>query len=322
MQVFRKLDDLPASFGPAIVTVGNFDGVHLAHLRVLKEITERARRQGKLSIAVTFDPHPGRILRPDIPLKLITPTPEKLQLLDSTGIDVTVVLPFTKDLSEMTPEEFAGNILKTRLHATEVHEGYNFRFGRNASGDVNALAKFGREMGFEVKLYPEMRVRGAPVSSTHIRKLLIEGEVSRARHLLGRLFSIQSTLRHGRGYGTKYTVPTINLGAYDELVPRNGVYLTRTGIGEELFDSVTNVGNRPTFGDDSFAIESHLLDFHAIEIEEKTAVKVCFIKRLRDEIKFPSVELLRGQIAQDVKQAKRYFALLPSRPDARQSVSG
>ncbi len=310
MQVFHKLDDVPSGFGPALVSVGNFDGVHRAHAHVLKEIVSRARASGGKSVAVTFEPHPARILRPESGLKLLTPTPEKLRRLESTGVDAVLLLPFGRDLSLMTPRQFAERILKRKLHAREVHEGYNFRFGHKAAGDMNLLAEFGREMGFEVKVYPEMKLRGERVSSSQIRRLIKDGRVSRARHLLARPFGILGTPGRGRGYGSKYTVPTINLARYEELVPQDGVYVTWTRVGTERFDSVTNVGNRPTFGAELFAIETHLLNFHPIELTPETEVEICFLERLRDEIKFPSVDALREQIGRDVKKARRYFHLL------------
>jgi riboflavin kinase/FMN adenylyltransferase len=307
MQIFHKLEDVPAGFGPALISVGNFDGVHRAHTRVLCEIVGRAPQQGAKAVAVTFEPHPVRILRPDSNLKLITPVSEKLRLLASTGLDAVLLLPFTRDLSLMTPQQFSERILKETLHAREVHEGYNFRFGHKASGDVHALMEFGKQMSFEVKVYDEMQLRGEPVSSSQIRKLIANGRVSRARHLLGRVFSIASTPGRGRGYGSKYTVPTINLSRYDELVPEDGVYITRTRVGQERFDSVTNIGNRPTFGADSYAIETHILNFHPLALAPETEIEICFLQRLRDEIKFPSVEALREQIAKDVKNANRYL---------------
>src|SRR5271156_6079917 len=312
MQTFHKLDDVPRDFGPAIVSVGNFDGVHRAHSSVLREIVRRAAGSHIQSVVVTFEPHPSRILRPDQNLKLLTPLPEKLRLLEATSVDAVLLLPFTRDLSMMTPRQFAQEILKKRLHAREVHEGYNFHFGHKAAGNIHTLRELGgeKEMGFEVHDYPEMRLRGEPVSSSHIRKLLSEGRVSRARHLLARPFSILSTPGRGRGYGSKYTVPTINLSRYEELIPKDGVYITRTRVGEECFDSVTNVGNRPTFGADSFAVETHLLNFHPIELAPETEVEIHFLRRLRDEIKFPSIDALRAQIANDVKHARRYFYLL------------
>ena len=317
MQIFHKLADIPAGFGPAFVSVGNFDGVHRAHRHVIDELVRRAQAAKGFSVAVTFEPHPVRILRPDHVFKLLTPTPEKLRLLATTGLDAVLLLPFTRDLSLMTPHQFAHDILKKHLHAREVHEGYNFHFGHKAAGTIQVLRDLGQEMGFVVHDYPEMRLRGEHVSSSHIRKLLSEGRVSRARHLLGRPFSILSTPGRGRGYGSKYTVPTINLVRYEELAPKDGVYITRIRIGSgdasECFDAVTNVGNRPTFGADSFAIESHLLNFHPIVLTADTQVELHFLQRLRDEIRFPSIDALRTQIGLDVGKAERYFRLLQAR---------
>lgn len=310
MQIFHKLADIPADYGPTFVSVGNFDGVHRAHAHVLREIVARARANRGKAVAVTFEPHPARILKPDNGLKLLTPTAEKLRWLESTGIDAVLLLPFGRDLSLMTPAEFAERILKEKLHVREIHEGFNFRFGHKASGDVDQLTELGRQMGFAVKVYPAMKLRGEPVSSSQIRKLVSAGRVSLARHLLGRAFCILSVAGRGRGYGSKYTVPTINLARYVELVPKDGVYISWTRVGSERFDSVTNVGSRPTFGAELFAIESHLLNFHPLELTPETEVEICFLQRLRDEIKFPSVDALREQIARDVKKARRYFHLL------------
>ena len=310
MLIFQKLDDVPHDFGPSLVSVGNFDGVHRAHRAVLDEIVRRASAQRALSVVVTFEPHPARILRPDHNFRLLTPLPEKLRLLEATGVDAAMLLPFSRDLSLMTPHQFAHEILKKRLHAREVHEGYNFHFGHKAEGNIQMLRDLGREMGFEVHDYLEMRLRGENVSSSHIRKLIAAGRVSRARHLLARPFSILSTAGRGRGYGSKYTVPTINLARYEEIVPKDGVYITRARVGNECFDSVTNVGNRPTFGADSFAIETHLLNFHPLELSAETEVELHFLDRLRDEIKFPSVEALKEQIGRDVRKAQRYLRRL------------
>ena len=309
MQVFHTLEEIPADFGPCIVSVGNFDGVHRAHQTVLRDIAARAREKQARSVAVTFEPHPARILRPDSRLKLLTPTPEKLRLLAETGVDAALLLPFARDLSLLTPRQFAEDILRDKLHALEVHEGYNFHFGHKAAGNVVTLAEFGREMGFAVKIFDQMTLRGESVSSSQIRRLLSEGRVSRARHLLGRPFAILSTPGRGRGFGRKYTVPTINLSHYEELVPKDGVYITSTRVGEECFDSITNIGNRPTFGAESFAIETHLLNFHPLELDAETEVEIFFLQRVRDEIKFPSIEALREQIAKDVSKARRYFHL-------------
>jgi riboflavin kinase/FMN adenylyltransferase len=321
MQIFHQLHDIPRGFGRSIVSVGNFDGVHQAHVRVLRELVTRSKQQNAKSVALTFEPHPMRILRPDSGLKLLTPTPEKLRLLETTGIDAVIVAPFTRDLSLVSPHDFAKQILCDRLHAIEVHEGYNFRFGHKASGDVSLLTQLGNEFGFQVIVYPEMRLRGESVSSTRIRELIASGNVRRARTLLGRAFSIHSNPGRGRGYGAKYTVPTINLSHYAELVPRDGVYVTRTRVGQECFDSVTNVGNRPTFGIDSFAIETHLLDFHPIELTADTQVELFFLSRIRDEIKFSSVEKLREQIQKDIARAQRYLELARSRGNSPEAAA-
>jgi riboflavin kinase/FMN adenylyltransferase len=313
MKVFDKVEEIPADFGPTVVSVGNFDGVHRAHTHVLAEIAKRAQSSGAKSVAVTFEPHPMRILRPDSDLKLLTPTPEKIRFLKQTEIDAVLLLPFTRDLSLMSPRDFVQSVICDGLKAKEVHEGYNFRFGHKAAGNVQSLTELGREFGFEVVLYPEMRLRGESVSSTRIRELLRNGNVEKARALLNRPFSTLSTPGRGRGYGAKYTVPTINLSRYEELVPKDGVYITRTQVGQECFDSVTNIGNRPTFGTDSFAIESHLLDFHELELTAQTKFELFFLKRLRDEVRFKAIEDLRNQIAKDIRSARRYFALMRRR---------
>ncbi len=310
MQVFHKLEDVPPQLGPTVVSVGNFDGVHLAHREVVRRMAKSAHAIGGKAVVVTFEPHPLRILRPDVAPKLLTPLPIKLQLLEQAGVDAVLVLPFTRDLSLMPAQDFAREVLAGTLHAREVHEGYNFHFGHKAQGNVNTLGALGKEMGFEAVVYPELLRRGHHVSSSVIRKLIANGEVGKARALLGRPFSIFSNPGRGRGYGHKYTVPTINLSRYDELVPADGVYITWLRVGGECFEAVTNVGNRPTFGPDSFAIESHLLNFHPIELLAQTELELIFLRRLRSEIKFPSVEALREQIAKDVHKARRYFRLL------------
>ncbi len=310
MQVFRSLDEVPANFGPAVVSVGNFDGVHLAHQQVVSHMAESAHAIGGKAVVVTFEPHPFRILRPDVAPKLLSPLALKLKLLERTKVDAVLVLPFTRDLSMMTAHDFARDVLAATLHAREVHEGYNFHFGHKAQGNINTLGALGEELGFGVKIYPEQLLRGHHVSSSEIRKLIAEGRVERARALLGRPFSIISNPGRGRGYGTQYTVPTVNLARYDELVPGNGVYITQVRINDECFNAVTNVGVRPTFGPDSFAIESHLLNFHPIELLAQTEVELIFLKRLRDEKKFETVEALKEQIGKDVERANRFFRLI------------
>ena len=318
MQIYRQLDQFPATTKPVVATIGNFDGVHLGHRSVIAEVIARARVLSGLSLAVTFDPHPARVLRPEQPFPLITPLPRKLELLAATGIDATLVLPFTESFCRMSAHDFAADILHRAIGATEVHEGENFRFGYRAAAGITGeqgLETLGRELGFAVRAYAPRQLRGGAISSSRIRALIAEGEVGRARALLGRTFDVESTPAPGRGYGTRYTVPTINLAAYADLLPAHGVYITTLTVGAagETFEAVTNVGNRPTFGADSFAVESHLLDFHPLEGEqaltEQTPLRLAFLRRLRAEQRFASPDALRAQILRDVAQARRYFAL-------------
>jgi riboflavin kinase / FMN adenylyltransferase len=309
MKIFRSLEEVPTDLGPTIVSVGNFDGVHCGHQHVLREVVQRAGESRCKAIAVTFEPHPFRILRPDVMPRLITPLKQKEALLAETGLDALLEIPFTRDFSMTTAEDFARNILAGKLHAKEVHEGDNFHFGHKAQGTTASLKELGRQFGFNVRTYPVMMARGLQVSSSQVRALLTAGKVSMARRLLGRVFSITGAPGRGRGYGHKYTVPTINLSRYDDLVPGDGVYFTRTRVDNETFNSVTNVGLRPTFGDESFAIETHLLDFHPLDVTAQTEVEISFLKWRRPEIKFPSIEALKEQIGKDVKRAQRYFSL-------------
>ena len=321
MQTFHPtsqgLPDLPVDYRTTVVSVGNYDGVHLGHRFLLARVVEQARALRAHSVAVTFEPHPTQLLRPGAGPRLITPTlAERLSLLATTGVDATVVLPFSTEFSQLSAEAFARNILLERLRAVEVHEGDNFRFGFRARAGIDELSALGSELGFAVHTYNALQIRGMDVSSSLIRQLVSGGDVRRARWLLGRPFSILSTPARGRGVGSRLTVPTINLAAYDGLVPAAGVYVTRLQIAfgtsnEICFDSVTNVGTRPTFADASFAIESHLLDFHPpdlpVDLTETTALRLTFLARLRDERQWPSPEALREQIGRDVQAARRYL---------------
>lgn len=309
MKIFRSPQEIPADFGPAIVTIGNFDGVHRGHQWVIREVISRARTTDAKAVAVTFDPHPVRVLRPDITTKMISPTSEKLRLLAATGLDATLVIPFTQQLSETSADDFACTILCDTLRATEVHVGNNFRFGYQAQADVHRLAELGQRLGFTAKIYDPVPMRGGIISSSRIRRLIQAGNVSAARVLLGRAFDVVSTPASGRGYGTKYAVPTVNLAPYPELLPGNGVYVTTLQVGEDgpIFEGVTNAGNRPTFGEDSFAVETHLFDFRPIDLTEQTPLRMTFLKHLRPEMKWDSPEALKAQIGKDITKAQRFL---------------
>ncbi len=327
MKIYRHLSELPTPFGPVVATIGNFDGVHRGHRWVIAEVIARAKALGVGSLAITFDPHPARVLRPQLALPLITPLPEKLRLLAATGIDAALVLSFDERFSHLTAREFADQVLHQAVHAAEVHEGENFRFGFQAEAGIDGLEQLGRELGFAVRVYTPRSLRGHIVSSSRIRHCITTGDVRSARTLLGRPFTILSTPASGRGYGTRYTVPTINLAPYLELLPAHGVYITMLTIGSgpaaETFEAVTNVGNRPTFGADSFTVESHLLNFHPIDLTEETPLELAFLHRLRPEMRWPSPEALREQIGRDVQRARRYFSLcraLTAKPSQRRAV--
>jgi riboflavin kinase / FMN adenylyltransferase len=319
MQIARSLAELGSST-PSVVTIGNFDGVHCGHRMVIASVLERARALKASAIAVTFDPHPAHVLHTGSRLPLITPLEEKLRLLAEAGLDQVLVLPFTDELRHWTARHFAERVLRDALHAVEVHEGETFRFGYQAAADIAGLSELGRELGFGVKAYVPCIARGAAISSSRIRALIVAGKLPEARALLGRSFSILSTPAPGRGYGSRYAVPTINLAPYPELLPAHGVYITTLRIGaERVFRGVTNVGNRPTFGADSFAVESHLLNFEPVDLGETTPLELTFLRRVRAERRFESTEALRDQIRLDVQQALRFFALsdaLKVRPSA------
>ena len=309
LSVFRSVEHVPAGFGPSVAAIGNFDGVHLGHREILSAVVDEARALGVRAVAITFDPHPEQFLRPAQAPQLLTPMAERLRLLALAGIDAVVVLPFDAALARLPALAFVRGILVEALGVRALHEGGNFRFGHRAEAGVRELTAIGAEYGFEVRVHSPVHVRGMEVSSSAIRALVAAGDLKRARWMLGRPFEVRSTQARGRGIGTRLLVPTVNLAAYDGSLPAFGVYVTRLTVNGRRFQAVTNVGNRPTFGEASFAVESHILDFEPVEMVEETPVVVEFLLRLRGEIEWPSPEALKAQIFRDVAKAKRYFRL-------------
>ncbi|MDR3727997.1 MAG: bifunctional riboflavin kinase/FAD synthetase [Terracidiphilus sp.] len=305
--VYHSVAEVPA--GPSVVAIGNFDGVHLGHREILSAVVAEARALGVRSVAVTFDPHPQQYLHPAKSPRLLTPMAERVRLLAATGIDAVLVLRFDAALASLPSHEFVQGILVEALGVRAVHEGGNFRFGHRARAGVAQLQKYGAEFGFAVHVHSAIKVRGLEVSSSALRALVAAGDMRRARWMLGRPFAVLSTPARGRGIGTRLLVPTVNLAAYDGLLPAFGVYITRLIIGERRFQSVTNVGNRPTFGAASFAVESHILDFEPVDLDEQTPLELEFLLRLRPETEWPSPEALKAQIFKDVAKAQRYFHL-------------
>ncbi len=290
-----------------IVTIGNFDGLHLGHQRILAKVRARAAVTGGDSLALTFDPHPVRVLAPQREIRLLTPLPEKLRLFEAEGLSAVLVLPFTSAVAALAPEDFVRGILVDCLHAKEILVGGNFRFGHRQAGDVSLLIEMGRKLGFTVKVVAPVQRRGEVVSSSRIRAAIAEGNMGLATRLLGRPFAVQGPVGKGRGIGTSKTVPTLNLAPYAELLPLRGVYITETDCGQLRGPSVTNIGHNPTFGETDLHLESHLLNVPARNQAPGKIMRVTFHERIRDEVRFPSAEALRERIGRDIAAARRYF---------------
>jgi riboflavin kinase/FMN adenylyltransferase len=308
--VYRSLDEVPAGFGPSVAAIGNFDGVHCGHREILQAAATEARSRGLRSVAITFDPHPAQFLYPQNAPKLLTFLPQRLELLAKTGVDAILVLRFNESLSRVAARDFVREVLVGLLGIRGIHEGANFRFGHGARAGVDELRAFGEEFGFNVKVHSAVRVHGMEVSSSAVRGLIAAGDVRRGRWMLGRSFAVYSTPARGRGVGSKLLVPTVNLAPYEGLLPASGVYVTRLTIAGKRFESVTNVGNRPTFEGVGFGVETHILDFDPVELTDETPLHLEFLLRLRGEIQWPSTEALKAQIFKDVDRSKRYFRLL------------
>ena len=294
--------DVPAGFGPSGVAIGNFDGVHVGHLEILRRVVELASETGCVPTVLTFHPHPARILAPDRAPKLIVTLEQRLRLFEAAGIAATLVQPFSTHLAALTPREFCNGILIGALGAQCVMVGEDFRFGVRQTGDVDTLRSF----GIEVRPVEEIGLAGVRASSTAIRRLVEEGRVSRARRMLGRPFALEGPVVHGRGIGRTLTVPTLNLASENELLPATGVYVTRTRdeATDREWASITNVGYRPTFGDGGLTVETYLLDSPPAEAPER--IEVQFLARVRGERKFESPEALKAQILRDAGAAQRF----------------
>ncbi|MGH9430756.1 MAG: bifunctional riboflavin kinase/FAD synthetase [Terriglobia bacterium] len=308
MQVILDLNQLTPPLEASVLTIGNFDGVHLAHRQLLRQVMETARGSNARAVAITFEPHPIKLLAPDRAPKILTTLERKIQLIGNLGIDAVVVLRFTRELAHLSPSDFVDRILRDRLHAVRVIVGPNFRFGYRQAGDVKTLTDLACERGFEVDVVSYIDVRGQRVSSTRIRELLTAGRVHMAGRLLGRPFSNSGPIVSGRGVGRKQTVPTLNLAPGEEQHPNIGVYVTRTRLRNDMYESVTNIGYNPTFGDLDLSIETYLLNFQG-EIRDKE-LEVEYLHRLRDEIKFQNPEILKIQIQEDVRRSRKFFRLL------------
>lgn len=291
---------------PAAVTIGNFDGVHRGHQKILLSLADRARHGGWLSAVLTFDPHPVRVLRGDNGPYMLTTLEQRLRAFKKMGMEAVLLLRFDEGLAQLTPEEFARIFLCSAMRARAVLVGENFRFGHRQSGDVRHLAELGGQMGFEVSIVEPVTQDGVVVSSTAIRQALREGRVSDAREMLGRPYAIEGHIEIGTGTGRKSVVPTLNLDTPQEMLPKLGVYATEVAVADGKYRAVTNIGMRPTFDGKRLTIESCLFDFS--RTLTAGTMEVRFWERLRDEQRFSGADELRAQILRDAEAAKDFFA--------------
>jgi riboflavin kinase/FMN adenylyltransferase len=294
----------------SVLAIGNFDGIHLGHQAILRAVTQRAAESGAVATALTFDPPPRKVLRPESAPQRLSTNAQRMEWFGVGGLEAAVVMPFTLELARLSPEDFVVEILLRDLQVRAVLVGENFRFGHRQVGDVKLLRELGMRHGFEVVVIPPVIYRGEIVSSTAIRKAITVGDVTHAARLLGRPFVLTGEVVTGTGTGRRFTFPTLNLSTEQELLPGRGVYVTRTLLKGETRSrrSVTNVGMRPTFNSAALTVETHLLDYFG-EVKGKS-IEVRFWKRLREEKKFSGPEELRVQIAKDIASAGHFFSRL------------
>jgi phosphoribosyl 1,2-cyclic phosphate phosphodiesterase len=294
----------------SVLAIGNFDGLHLGHQAILRSTVERALEIKAVATALTFDPPPLKVLRPESAPHRVSTNTQRVAGFSKMGVEAAVVMPFTMDLARLAPEDFVEQILVRDLRVSAILVGENFRFGHRQSGNVKLLRELGQRLGFEVVIIPPVMYRGEIVSSTIIRREISEGDVSHAGRLLGRPFTLTGEVVTGTGTGSRFTFPTLNLAPEQELLPARGVYITRTSF-HGAFDShpsVTNIGMRPTFNGKALSVETHLLDFQGAIPARRLEVQ--FWRRLREEKKFSGAVVLREQIGRDIESAKRFFARL------------
>ncbi len=309
VRIYHSLEEAGGGFGPSAISIGNFDGVHVGHRRIFERVVAAAREHGWTPSALTFHPHPARVVAPERAPRLLTTPAERAELMGAAGIEQVFILPFDRVFSEQSPEEFVERVLVRGVGARAVLVGENFRFGRGQAGDTAALRRLGEKYGFLTEVIPPVRVRSRLVSSSTVRRLIESGGVSLAGRLLGRPYALEGAVVAGRGVGRRRTVPTLNLATGAEVLPAVGVYVTRTLDLDSgrLWPSVTNVGHRPTFGGGAVTVETFLLN--GPESCPPARIRVEFLRRLREERTFPSAENLKVQIVADAGRARRYHAL-------------
>ncbi len=305
MEIVKGIDQLTHSLQSVVLTIGNFDGVHLGHQTIIREAVAKARACKGTAVAYTFRPHPQVALRPGADVQLLSTYDEKLELLASIGIDVVVEEPFSREFSVVAPEQFYTDTILRRLSARSIVVGYDFAFGKERAGHLEALRDFSGRSGVDLTVVQPQRVGDEVVSSSRIRRHLLAGEVVEANALLGREFCYRGVVIKGEGRGRKIGFPTANLKLENKLRLPYGVYATRALWNGQILKSVTNVGVRPTFQLDielPALVETHILDFNADLYGNSLEVR--FVRRLRVERKFDGVDALKAQIALDAEQAR------------------
>ena len=299
-------DPRPPGWRSPVLALGNFDGLHRGHVKIIERIQRGAGERGGMSVVLTFDPHPPRIVRPDKAPPLLMTKAQKIEALGRAGVQGVAVVRFTREMSQWEPDVFVRHVLVEWLRVAEVWVGADFLFGRDRTGNFTVLRALGAQYGFRVEKIDPIRYKDFVVSSTRIRRLLAEGRVDEAAALLGHHYAIEGTVVEGNKRGREIGFPTANLATDNELVPPNGVYATAITIDGQVLPSVTNIGQRPTFGDSlATTIEAHVMG-QSMDLYGRK-VRLAFVQRLRDERKFPDLEALQEQISADVRRAARLF---------------
>ena len=298
-------DPRPAWLVHPVLALGNFDGLHRGHLKIIERVKRGASEHGGTPMAMTFDPHPPRVVRPEKAPPLLMTTEQRLEALHRAGIACVAVVRFTREFSQWEPETFVKTVLVDWLRISKVWVGANFLFGRGRSGNFTLLRTLGQRYGFRAEKIDPVRYKDFVVSSTRIRRLVSEGRMDEAGALLGHPFYVDGQVVHGRGRGREIGVPTANLHTQNELIPPHGVYATTLTVDGIVRAGITNIGVRPTFGETDTSIETHLLGY-TDDLYGKD-VRLSFVQRLRDERRFPDVDALRAQIAADRQRAERLF---------------
>ena len=315
MRLFHGTDNA-AIQRPTVLTLGVFDGLHLGHQLVMRTVVERAHELNAVPTVITFDPHPRAVLHPESAPPLLQTLDQKVEGFGVLGIQQTIVVRFTEEFSKISARDFLRDVVKERLQAKEVYLGKGFAFGHNREGNIDLLTRVGSELGFVAGEVPEIRLRGRRVSSSRIRELLAQGKVNLARRMLGRPYGVEGLVERGAERGHQLGFPTANLHPHNRVIPRNGVYVTGTLIEGQWHRSVTNLGVRPTFGvEKEPSVETFVMNWAGDLYGD--VVRVRFLRRLRDERKFGSIEELKAQIEKDVARAQSYF----ERAGARHTLS-